>query len=500
MQEINLTYSKGFMELINKIIGKMTKEEIRFYKLYLSRTNENSERKDVKLFNYIKKSGEQYDESYIFSKLYDSDKKNAFYRLKNRLSLDVNTSLYFQYFNKKQDLFTFFLLSIARLHFSRKQFEASYHFIQKAEQKALENENYDLLDLIYNEYIRFSWEIREIDPEVIIRKREENFVQLSKLRRIEDTLAVVSKKIYSEKKENFPKTQVLSIINKATNDIISDLQIKNPLKFRIKIYQTVSQILLNAEDYVTLEIYLMSTFLDYNEENIFEKSDPNLKLDLLKRFVFTLYKNKKYERSIHYAEKIFEYLKIHKTLKEDYLFDYYDFLVRNYLKFNTVKAIQVLDEMKSMDDQAKIESFDIYIYLMKAKAHYNNNEFHKAIGNLYKMFLCESYNNADPVFKLRIFLFELILRYEIGDMDYVEDKLDDAEKTYEETLSSRDNEIDAIFIRIFKLLLVQNKNRPDKRIIAAIDQLMNKKLQDQDVLTNVVDYKKWIKDQITLPA
>jgi hypothetical protein len=62
------------------MICEMNKEELRFFKIFLSRTVENDDRKDVMLFNLIRAAGENYDEEKIFKKLYPDGNKNAFYR------------------------------------------------------------------------------------------------------------------------------------------------------------------------------------------------------------------------------------------------------------------------------------------------------------------------------------------------------------------------------------------------------------------------------------
>ena len=79
------------MSILNQLVGFMSKEDVRHLKLYLNRTRSNKDnRKDVELFDYIRKTGQKYDESRIFQKLYDSKDKNALYRLKNRLLASGN--------------------------------------------------------------------------------------------------------------------------------------------------------------------------------------------------------------------------------------------------------------------------------------------------------------------------------------------------------------------------------------------------------------------------
>ena len=53
------------MNILFEIINSLNKEESRFYKLFAGRTNTSDFRKDIILFDFIKKNGEQYDEKII---------------------------------------------------------------------------------------------------------------------------------------------------------------------------------------------------------------------------------------------------------------------------------------------------------------------------------------------------------------------------------------------------------------------------------------------------
>ena len=90
------------MSTLQEVILSMSKEELRFFKLYSSRTNSSKTRKDILLFDQIKKT-EQFSESKFQEKYYKQN-KNAFYRLKNRLLEDINKSLTLQYIDEEADI------------------------------------------------------------------------------------------------------------------------------------------------------------------------------------------------------------------------------------------------------------------------------------------------------------------------------------------------------------------------------------------------------------
>ncbi len=54
------------MDILNNIVAVMNKEEVRNFKLWLHSTNARNERMDVTLFDYMRKSGDKYDDDFIF--------------------------------------------------------------------------------------------------------------------------------------------------------------------------------------------------------------------------------------------------------------------------------------------------------------------------------------------------------------------------------------------------------------------------------------------------
>ena len=180
------------MDVFYQIVDGLSKEEIRFFKIFAHRQGSEIERKDIALLDFIRKNPEKNDENKIVQKLYGKGDKNAFYRLKNRLIDDLNKSLVLQHNNDDEVLQLFQLLSLVRIYCSKSQHQIALSFLKKAEQKAKRIENHELLDSIYGEYIQLSHTLLNIDPETYITLRKENSLALARIRQLDDVLAVVS--------------------------------------------------------------------------------------------------------------------------------------------------------------------------------------------------------------------------------------------------------------------------------------------------------------------
>src|SRR5688500_9796297 len=117
------------MEHLPRLVKGLTREQARFYKLHAARTAHGGDRKDFRLFDLLRKNGN--DESALnkfYSKNYPAETKNAWYRLRNRLLEDVNRALTTLYYDEDEYIHTLHMLALYR-HFAamNRQEEARYY-------------------------------------------------------------------------------------------------------------------------------------------------------------------------------------------------------------------------------------------------------------------------------------------------------------------------------------------------------------------------------------
>ena len=87
------------MNILVETIKSLSKEEVRFFKILSNKTHNDSDRKDIHLFNLIRKDIENYNERTTSTDIY-GNKKNNFYQLKNKLSKAINKSITTQHSSK----------------------------------------------------------------------------------------------------------------------------------------------------------------------------------------------------------------------------------------------------------------------------------------------------------------------------------------------------------------------------------------------------------------
>src|SRR5215216_3517290 len=107
------------MNILSHIVPGLNKEQVRFFKLYAGRVLSPEERKDLQLFDFIRKNGKDYDDNKAWLKIYDGKDKNAFYRLKNRLINDINKSLTIHHFEDDDFIYACHMLALYRFFSAR---------------------------------------------------------------------------------------------------------------------------------------------------------------------------------------------------------------------------------------------------------------------------------------------------------------------------------------------------------------------------------------------
>ncbi|MBP6532697.1 MAG: hypothetical protein KA285_05405 [Bacteroidia bacterium] len=485
------------MDVLNSIVSGMSKEQVRFFKLFMGRSHYHEDRMDEKLFDYMRKSGDEYDEEKIVKSLYQKEDKNAFYRLRNRLLADLNKSLMLQHVDDDQNLYLLHLLSLAKYFLAKNNTKTTLYFLKKAENQALKTENVELLDIIYGDYIRLSHDLVSIDPEKYIQLRIENHEHIRKLRTIDDILAVVSYKMKVTQNFSSDENPVLELLEQTVKQYSSDADLLKSPTLRFRIYHSVSQILLQKRDYFSLEEYLLKTFNDFTGDRLFNKSNHDVKLQMLVYIINTLFKNNKVKESLVYTNKLKDSMEeFNRSFYDKYLFFYYNSLVINYSKSDRARAIEILNEMRTIEKIVSVPFYEMFIYLNLAVSYFDTKDFHQSIRSLNKLHTLKGYTTADQSLQFKIAIAELMIRYELQDFDVLENKIRLIKKDYSEFFTRKSNEREVLMIETISKLIRTDSLRKDKLLLAQIKEHIlspgNKEAADADIL----NYRIWLEEKI----
>lgn len=485
------------MDFLSDIIPDLKKEEIRHFKLYAGRSHNHEGRKDFALFDLIRKKGDAYREEASLAQADIPGEGVAFYRLRNRLLEELNKSLWLQHGEKDEESADLYLYSLARLHARAKRGQVAYHYLRRAERDAVRHENFKVLDLVYSLYIRLAGEIFTIDPEPYIRLRKENRRKIRTIDELDDILAAVVYRIQTSLNYGEKDAHILQLLDDTVREYAQDEQVAHSPKLRIKMYEAVSSLLLQREEYVALESYLKETYDSFLSDHIFSRQTHDIRLRMLTYLVNTLHINRQHVESLAYAEKLHEAMLEYDALLYDrYAVFYYNSLAVNYSVVDEDKAIQLLLELQA-NPSLKVRSFNrSFIFINLAVLFFNTAKYRNALRSLIQLYLLEEYEQVDDALKLRVEMLELATRFELVENELLVSRIAQLRRDYEFLRESPAHARDMAFVSILEKMNQATfewagKNR-EKLAASLATFLEGKPENDKDEPKPIFDYDEWL--------
>jgi hypothetical protein len=483
------------MDILSQVVSGMTKEQVRYFKMFMAGSGTGS-RKDLTLFDYIRKHEGGYDDEKIFRKIYPGESKNSYYRLKNRLLRDLACSLSVQHFDEDELVHALHLLALVRFYFSRNHMRLAHYYLRKAEQEALRIESLELLDFIYSEYIKLSHEMVSINPEVYIKRRLENQEKMKQLRAMDDVLAMVSYRMKITQNFSAGANPVIRLLEKTMKEFSAGKSLVTSPALRFRMYHAVSQVLLQKRDYKALAEYLLEVYAGFESEKLFSRSNHDTRLQMLTYMVNALFKSGRYRESLAYAERLMQAMNEYQRLHYDkYIFFYYNSLVINYSRSDRDKAIAILEEMKQNSKIRSSPFYEMFIYLNLAVVFFDKQDYHRSIRNLSRLYMLEGYKEADASLQFKIALAEIMIRYELRDFDLLEYKLKQLKKDFRLLLTRKENQREQDLLEVIKALMNEESLRESKAAMRSARRIIQgTESSDSEVL----NYSNWLRDKVKL--
>jgi len=468
---------------LDTIVASLSKEEIRFFKLFIKRTD-NKNRKDVDLFDLMRKKNSDFTTKEALDKL--EVNPNNYYQIKNRLYHELNNSVVWQHIWKDNQSKSFSYVLLSRVYKDKGELELAFHYLKYAEKEAIDSELYEILSIVYTETIQLSHELISIDVDKYIALKRENILILSEIDEVDLLLAKVMYDIKTKQNFGKPDLSLSKTIKSKYSEISKDKKLVNSPRFRVKLFKMYSRLLLQERDYKSLEKFLTESYNEFEDDKLFNRSNHNEKLTLLTYLTNCLYKTKKHKKSLKYAEILLISMKEYDSFLQDkYLFFYYNSLVLNYAKTDKNKALDYLNKASKNEVIKKLPSYISFIYLNRSLIYFHEDNFIAAQKNMSRLILQEEFLLLDNAFQLKILIADIIIRFKNGQHDIIE-KIEDIRRNYRQLLLDeeciRDREmINIIFKKINNEGVVNDKRR-------MLSYMSDSDSEDLDIIS----YNSWL--------
>lgn len=481
------------MDILQDLIKSLEKEELKSYKLYTKRTHNFNDRKDIELFDSIKKQPEESDK-FHFNAIYKAPKPDTkYYRLKNKIADDIGIILS-NLNHKKTEIDVLHLVGLAKIFIGKQQYGLALHYLKLAERRAIEKEDYAMLEAIYEQLVRMSIQNNAESPKAIIEKRNENSQRLKLLQDLENNLAVLSYEVKTTQNLT-SKKEISTWLNHTLKNTIKLSYVKNSVQLRIKIFQNVSRLMLLLKDYTSLETYLKSCLVEFEKDKLFSKQTHEVKLQLLVYLCNASYMLDKHTQAIEFAnilhKAIFEF---DKALYSQYIFYYYNILVNNYSKTNIAKAIDVLEAAQNEKQIKNNPQQYFYVLNNLAILNFDLKKFKQASKFFSQMYVSQNFKTFDISFVVKLYVFELINRLEMEDYEQCEKQLTQLYKLIDDVKEKDSIKIDLAILDIINQFLnkYDNRWRPMKLSV----QAFTKKYSENKEGAGIINYAQWIDSKV----
>ncbi|MBI3518605.1 MAG: hypothetical protein HY062_04510 [Bacteroidetes bacterium] len=481
------------MDILQDLIKSLEKEEIKSYKLYAKITHNFDVRKDIELFDSIKKQSHEPD-IYHFKALYKGSKPDTkYYRLKNKIADDIGMILS-NLNHKKPETDILHLVGLAKIFIRKHQYHLAVHYLKLAERRAIDKEEYAMLEAIYEQMVRLSIQNMEENPAKIIERRNENSQRLKLLQDLENNLAILSHEVKTTQNLT-TKKDITTWLHHTLKNTIKLSYVKNSSQLRIRIFQNVSRLMLLLKDYTSLEAYLKSCLLEFERDHVFTKQTHEIKLQLLVYLCNASYMLNNHTQSIHYAgvlhKAIFEF---DKVLYDQYIFYYYNILVNNYSKTNLSKAIDTLEAAQN-EKQIKNNPHQ-YFYVLNNLAilNFDLKKYKQASKFFSQMYVSQNFKSLDISFVVKLHVFELINRIELEDYEQCDKQWHHLYKLIDDMKEKESIKIDLAMLGLIRQFLdtPQNRWRPLKSGI----QAFIKKFSTSEEGAGLINYAQWLESKV----
>lgn len=457
-------------DILNLVVGLMSKEEARHFKLYALRSHDEEERKDLQLFDLIRKVADDYDERQAMRQLYGKGARpNTFHRLRNRLLQEIGKSMALLHWEKDETFTAIHELTLAMLHRRRMQPLIAEHYLRRAERRLVRLDLPELLDIVLGEFITLSFELTTIDPARYIQKRNENRRRLNQLWEIDNVLALVNHRLRISQNLGRDDDSITQILRKTVEELSLDPKITTDPKFRLRMYDAVSKILLDQRDYVALEAFLLETYETFTREELFNKNNHDTKLQMLTYIINALFKNGKLDQCLEYSERLrVEMDQFGHFLRPKYELYYYNGLMMVYSEQDYAAAIRVLEAMMQNERIMALPQNMVFIHLNMALMEYAQKQIKLALRGLVKLRLLDAFATTDEGFRLRVELMELALRLESADHETLEYRLAQCKGDHAQLLTNNEMQKEGAFLALVERMHLSAYHRRDEQLEGAI--------------------------------
>lgn len=417
------------MDILERIVENLTSDEVRRFKILSNRFKADEEKKLLVLFDAIRAGSFKDIEDDVITQFYgstDAKSKNSYYRLRNKLLSNLEKSLLFYHFNYKNSIESYSNIQLSILFRERGLYREAFHNLKKAEKVAQDQDQFNVLEVIYDEMVKLATKTNfQVDIESILKRRRENLQKIEILRANSEILGMVTQNLTKRNYSRSKKSQsVIESLESIKNRLEEHKDIFQSASGKIMVMKAVVSILIQKSAYRELEQYVKKTFEDFQEEKLFNKENHATRLLMRIWRINALQKLLELQEASYEIDLLKEEVKMYKKQNfNEFAFYYYTSNVY------TLKLLGHLDQagntLKEAFNHKEIlqnEISELYLLISLADQYFSEERFEEAKEVLNKIISHRGINSLDEELRFYIHIFEVVNAYEAKAYDLAESR------------------------------------------------------------------------------
>ncbi len=470
----------------------MSKEEIRSFKLFMCRIKTGKERRVIQLFDLMRSNpGQCFSAIELSEKLPGAPDANLCYQLKKRLRdyLDRHAS---DFISSREFNQTINYLALGKFHAAKSNLSIAMDYFTKAASRSRTNQWNDLLEMVLSEIIQLSSEIPEVNPAKFIEERIALRKKQIALKELDEVLVLLGYQLRLSQQTGRSTSKLNETLEQILERYRDDSFYLSDPAFRLRVMEGVSQLFLEQHAYAAMANYLAQQIPLAVQSHLFTRQNHELKCKLLTWWTNALFKSERIEESI----KVAALLKVamdefNGLLADKYFIFYNSALVYANTRINLPEAIRILEDTIQNPALEKHPMYSLVVRLNLVLCYYESRLFEKASKLLTKLNIHPAYEWADPYFKVKIGITDIILKITLDRWDAALPRVKQVQRDINliETHDTPHEKIQSF------LKIISGLARRDGDINAILDQKIAQWLErfkNQAAETEVIHYYDWL--------
>lgn len=485
------------MDKLQELVNTFSEDDKKEFRVFINRQKSKKERKDLDLFELI---AEQNDTKEIQKKLYKTPNKVAYHTLRKRLLKHISDFIVLKQIDNDITSTSSIsgLISLASYAFNNKRDELGWRFLTKAEQTAIDNEQYELLNNIYHIQLEQSESDYAPDVNKIYNKWRANKDLVNENEKI--SIAY-----------NFIKREINQVIltgeDKDLNKIIDQLLKKyeiNDLVFKrpevlYKVLDLTRRVMLSKKDFYNFEPYVIRMYNEMISNYGFSKKNHYYKIHILYMIAHILYRNRKFESSNKYMDKMYKAMQeYNKAYYNKFYPKYvmlsaanYSYLNQNNLSINILSSISDATLKKlPVQDQLNIK-MNLIIYYGNSGDFKQSNRIIHTLNHSDKWLTKKM--GIEWVMKKN--MIEIMIQYELGNYEIALNRIRSFERSFSDLFKHPLYARALLFIQKVKTIINNPLIIKDKKFVdEVINELVKIPSEQEDL--QAMAYYAWLKGKM----